>query len=102
MKTSMKLETKALRKMIELYCNKKHDSPKRLCSDCSELFEYAQDRLNRCTYGLNKPVCSKCSIHCYKPNMREKIREVMRFSGPRLIFHSPVFLLLYLFRKLTQ
>lgn len=28
-------------------------------------------------------------VHCYKPEMREKIREVMRFSGPRMIFHHP-------------
>ena len=29
-------------------------------------------------------------MHCYKPQMREKIRDVMRFSGPRMIFHHPI------------
>ncbi len=34
--------------------------------------------------------CSKCPIHCYKPKMREHIREVMRYSGPRMIFYHPI------------
>ena len=37
-----------------------------------------------------KENCSNCKVHCYKPEMREKIRAVMRFSGPRMIFRHPV------------
>jgi hypothetical protein len=38
----------------------------------------------------SKTFCSNCKVHCYKPEMREKIREVMRFSGPRMILHHPI------------
>lgn len=34
-----------------------------------------------------KTFCSNCRVHCYKPAMREKIRQVMRFSGPRMLFY---------------
>ena len=34
--------------------------------------------------------CSNCRVHCYNPQMREKIRMVMRFSGPKMIFYHPV------------
>lgn len=37
-----------------------------------------------------KTFCSNCRVHCYKPEMREKIRAVMRFSGPRMLFVHPV------------
>ena len=37
-----------------------------------------------------KTFCSNCRVHCYRPEMRTRIREVMRFSGPRMIFHNPV------------
>jgi hypothetical protein len=37
-----------------------------------------------------KTFCSNCKVHCYKPEMREKIREIMRFSGPRMIFYHPI------------
>jgi hypothetical protein len=37
-----------------------------------------------------KTFCSNCKVHCYKPEMREKIKEIMRFSGPRMIFYHPI------------
>ena len=37
-----------------------------------------------------KTFCSNCRVHCYKPDMREKIRQVMRFSGPRMLFYHPI------------
>ena len=38
----------------------------------------------------NKPKCSKCPVHCYKPDMREKIKAVMRYAGPRMIYRYPI------------
>ena len=37
-----------------------------------------------------KTFCSNCRVHCYRPDMRERIREVMRFSGPRMMLYHPV------------
>lgn len=41
-------------------------------------------------YGEDKPTCQKCPVHCYNAEMRERIKVVMRFSGPRLLLHSPL------------
>jgi hypothetical protein len=30
-------------------------------------------------------VCKHCKIHCYRPDYREKVREIMRYSGKALI-----------------
>ena len=77
--------------MIRLYCNKNHKSEKgELCAECAALEEYARMRSDKCPFMENKTFCSNCKVHCYKPEMREKIREVMRFSGPRMMFHHPV------------
>ena len=38
----------------------------------------------------NKTFCSNCKVHCYSPEMREEIKKVMRFSGPRMIAYHPV------------
>ena len=54
------------------------------------LNDYAILRSDRCPFMESKTFCSNCKVHCYKPEMREKIREVMRFSGPRMIFYHPV------------
>lgn len=77
--------------MITLYCRKKHKTKRGwLCTQCAELTEYARQRSEKCLFMENKTFCSNCKVHCYKPDMREKIRAVMRFSGPRMIFSHPI------------
>ena len=88
-------EKRMVSEMIALYCRKRHGErgssrPGGLCPECSELAEYARGRSDRCPFMETKTFCSNCRVHCYRPDMREKIREVMRFSGPRMIFHHPV------------
>lgn len=84
-------EKRMVSEMIALYCRKNHGTERRqLCADCAELNEYARQRSDKCPFMENKTFCSNCKVHCYKPEMREKIRAVMRFSGPRMIFHHPV------------
>lgn len=76
--------------MIQIYCNKKHRTKQTLCESCRQLDEYARLRSDKCPFMETKTFCSDCKVHCYKPEMREKIREVMKFSGPRMIFYHPV------------
>lgn len=91
-----KVETKREREkrivalMIRLYCKKKHGAKKELCPECKALCDYAILRSDKCPLMESKTFCSNCKVHCYKPDMREKIREVMRFSGPRMIFSHPI------------
>ena len=87
----MKLEKerKVVDLMINLYCKKKHKN-KCLCGECKDLKEYVHFRLSKCPFGENKTFCSNCKSHCYKPFYREKIKEVMRFSGPRMILYHPI------------
>lgn len=76
--------------MIALYCRKKHHTRGDLCPQCAALDAYAKMRADKCPFMETKTFCSNCRIHCYKPDMRAKIREVMRFAGPRMILHHPV------------
>ncbi|MGA3290750.1 MAG: nitrous oxide-stimulated promoter family protein [Candidatus Bathyarchaeia archaeon] len=36
-----------------------------------------------------KSTCGKCLIHCYRPDMKEKVKKVMRYSGPRMLLSHP-------------
>lgn len=76
--------------MIRLYCRKKHAGKKQLCPECRELLDYAMARSDKCPFMETKTFCSNCRVHCYRPEMREKIRMVMRFSGPRMVAYHPV------------
>ena len=76
--------------MIKKYCHGKHGTKgEELCEECRALTEYALFRLEKCPFKVNKKFCSFCKIHCYKPDMREKIKDVMKWAGPRMIFTHP-------------
>lgn len=89
-------EKRVVEMMIRLYCKKKEKNSE-LCTSCAELIEYAHKRLDMCKFGNGKPSCKRCPVHCYKPAMRERVRAVMRFSGPRMILHHPIAALQHLF-----
>ncbi len=92
-------EKNALRKMIFVYCKgQKHDKQPQLCHDCQILLDYALQRLDACIFGNNKTFCSKCTVHCYKPAMRDKIKKVMRYSGPRMLYHDPLLALMHILK----
>ena len=77
--------------MIALYCRRQHRTPKgSLCPECQELRDYALARIDHCPFMETKTFCSACKVHCYKPAMREKIRTVMRWAGPRMLPVHPI------------
>ena len=84
--------------MIREYCKLVHGR-KTLCPDCSRLEEYALKHIDNCTFGEDKPVCKDCPVHCYKPFMREQIRQVMRISGPRMLLRHPILTVSHLIRE---
>ena len=82
-------ELKTMDVMVRMYCRRHHGDPL-LCADCLALFDYAQRRLERCVFGDAKPTCAKCVVHCYTVEMREKVRKVMRWAGPRMLRQHPI------------
>ena len=65
-----------------------------LCRDCQKLLNHSIAKLLLCPYDP-KPMCKKCETHCYAPGYRERIREVMRFSGLYLIKHGRLDLMVH-------
>lgn len=94
--------------MIRLYCRKNHKTAWRLgsddnmCSECQALSEYAKLRSQCCPFMEKKTFCSNCKVHCYKPEMRERIRQVMRFSGPRMLLYHPILAIWHLICSFSE
>lgn len=83
--------------MLEIYCHGKHHQKKGLCPVCEELWQYVQQRVARCPHMATKTFCSACKTHCYAPARQGQIREVMRYSGPRMLWHAPRLALYHLY-----
>jgi len=83
-------EEKTIQAMIRVYCSDKHGTKGRFCAGCEELMAYAKARLANCPFQEAKTPCAKCRVHCYNSLMRDKVREIMRYSGPRMSYRHPV------------
>jgi hypothetical protein len=81
-------ERKLVRAMIGVSCRDRHHA-RGLCADCAELAGYCDLRLRGCPFGAAKPTCARCKVHCYRREMRERVREVMRHAGPRILWRHP-------------
>ena len=79
-----------MQKMVGIYCGAHHSNAgDGLCEECREFMDYALRRLDKCPYGEDKPTCSNCPIHCYKPEQRAQVQKIMRYAGPRMLFRHP-------------
>lgn len=97
-----------LGKFVALYCQGRHAKKQkaivighgkierciaplslRLCDECAKLFLYAASKRFICPYHP-KPACKDCEAHCYGETHRNKIREIMRYSGMRMILRGKV------------
>lgn len=97
----LNLERKTINTMVLIYCKNMHFNTKTQCNDCQELSNYALQRLMKCPFGENKPTCEKCEIHCYKLDMRKKIKTVMKYSGPHMAYKHPILTILHLIRNMN-
>ena len=88
-------EKKTLEAMIRIYCHGLHNTEGYLCKECQEILNYSFERLGKCPFGADKPACITCPIHCYETEMRERIRAVMRYAGPRMLFPHPILSLVH-------
>jgi hypothetical protein len=93
----LRREERTITVMVGMYCRDHHggagtghSAGDGLCADCAELLAYSRRRLDACRFGAGKPTCATCPVHCYAPAMRERVREVMRYSGPRMLGRHPV------------
>lgn len=98
----MDTETRTVEAMIRIHCRARHGTSSALCTECAGLLEYARTRIVRCPFGGGKPVCNQCTIHCYEASVRERIREVMRFAGPRMAWRHPLLAMRHQLRVLRR
>ena len=90
LKKHIRQEKKTVSKMIRIYCHAKHKTKGNiLCEDCKQLEKYTWKKTDNCIFGYLKPACSSCPVHCYSNEKRKKIKEIMQFSGKRMIFLHP-------------
>ena len=96
-------EQKVVGEMIAIYCHGVHHTPTgRLCPQCQALKDYAMERSEKCPFMEHKTFCSNCNVHCYRKDMATQIRQVMRYSGPRMLLHHPILALRHVWESTKE
>ena len=93
-------ELKTITIMVTLYCRKHHATA--LCDECQAIIEHAQQKLDRCVFGQQKPACKKCPVHCYKPNFKQQTRTIMKETGVKMLFIHPILAFRHLLKGLKK
>jgi Rieske Fe-S protein len=91
-------EKRTIAFMIRLYCRHRlhQQEPS---EEYRALIDYCQHRLDHCRWQDEKPACKHCPCHCYAPAQRECVRQIMRWTGPRMILYAPLEVLRHLLNK---
>ncbi len=95
-------EQQTMETMIGIYCRDHHHTKKKMCVECQQLADYAMERLRKCPFAPDKPTCKNCTVHCYRPAEKQRIQQVMRYAGPRMLLHHPWLALRHLADGLSQ
>lgn len=88
--TRLAHEWECMTAMVRIYCRDLHHPARELCADCQQFLDYANVRLERCRFGVEKPTCARCPVHCYQRERREQVKTIMRYAGPRMVWEHPV------------
>jgi len=62
--------------------------PLKLCAGCSAFMDYAVKKRLNCPLEAEKPNCKRCRIHCYGPEQRTLVKQIMAWSGRRMILRG--------------
>lgn len=100
-------EKRTISQMVSIYCKGNHHDNRcecshcgeAVCPDCKVLDDYCVLRTERCRSMHRKTSCEECGNHCYAPVERDRIRQVMRYAGPRMIKYHPVAAIRHLLKK---
>lgn len=99
--TRIEREKNTVRKMIDIYC-RRHLHQSTMSEEYQQLSDYACERLDHCQFGEAKGTCKRCTVHCYAQHEREQIRQVMRWTGPRMILYAPKDAIVHMFDNLLD
>ena len=87
-------EKKVITEMVKLYCKKNHKN--------RDVLNYSLNRIDNCKYMETKTFCSNCKAPCYSPKMKEKVKQIMKFSGPRILFHHPLLVISHMLSRFKK
>ena len=90
-KNTIPQEKTNIKKTFGVYCHKHHNtSGDKLCPKCTALLATVMTKINRCPYGITKPICDRCEIMCFGPKQNKEFMTIMSSSSKGMLLRHPM------------
>ena len=90
-KNNIPKEKENIKKTFAVYCNSKHGtSDGKLCPNCTGLLATVMLKMDKCPYGITKPICDRCDRACFGAKQTQEFLRIMDTSQKRMLFSHPI------------
>ncbi|MBO6305825.1 MAG: nitrous oxide-stimulated promoter family protein [Selenomonadaceae bacterium] len=90
-KNNVPKEKKHIKKSFLAYCHKHHDTEgDKLCPKCTALLAAVMVKMNKCMYGITKPICDKCDKPCFGAAQTKEFLKIMKGASNFMMFRHPI------------
>lgn len=90
-KNNIPKEKETMKKAFGIYCHKNHGTKDdKLCPKCTALLATVMTKMNRCPYGITKPICDRCEIQCFGEKQTKEFMKIMSSTGTGMFFRHPI------------
>ena len=90
-KNTVPKERENIRKTFGVYCNANHGTTDgKLCPKCTALLSTVMLKIQRCPYGITKPICDACETPCFGESVTKDFRDVMKSGQKKMLLSHPL------------
>ena len=90
-KNNIPKEKVNIRKTFGMYCKSHHGtSDGKLCPACPALLDTVMTKIDRCPYGITKPICDSCERPCFGARQTQEFLKIMNSTGKRMFLRHPM------------
>lgn len=91
-KNNIPKEKANIKKTFATYCHSHHGTSDKLCPKCNALLATIFPKMDRCPYGITKPICDRCDRApiCFGARQAKEFINIMQSSQKRMFLRHPM------------
>ena len=90
-KNNIPKEKANIKKTFGVYCHKEHGTEgDKLCPKCTALLATVLMKMNRCPYGITKPICDRCDRPCFGTKATQEFLTIMQGTQRGMFLRHPI------------
>ena len=90
-KNNIPKEKENIKQSFAVYCHANHGTEgSKLCSKCNALLLTVMTKIDRCPYGITKPICDRCDRPCFGANATKDFLAIMEKTRTKMFLRHPI------------